>query len=347
MRVLSTLVFVIILFSHCNEKPKKELFVAEESAVSDTFTVESDTLELIEAIKSERLPMKMYVRLEKELLYDSTYTLQDVYKYRDTFREFQFEKIKEKLAIMDSLRSLNHNLWGVLQNKKNWRGEAPLAKNYVLNKYEFETDQYGIERDQAIPLYHFSDLSEPERYNLDGVLVKVDYKMKKYSVVQPTNMDSIYLVPNKYINFQENKMTFNHVIVVDRKNQNISTYEKQDSIWYIRSMTPCTTGGNRHIYQRPTPLGLFVLQNKLPKMPYLKDGSDTELEGNAPWASRFCKGAYIHGVPIKLPKTEFVEYSRTLGTVPLSHMCVRNVTSHAQYIYNTFPTLNSFVFVIE
>lgn len=66
-------------------------------------------------------------------------------------------------------------------------------------------------------------------------------------------------------------------------------------------------------------------------MLFLKDGSSA-LGGYAPYASRFTNGAYIHGVPVNVPRTAMIEYSWSLGTVPRSHMCVRNATSHAKFI---------------
>ncbi|MGL4671009.1 L,D-transpeptidase, partial [Cetobacterium sp.] len=76
-------------------------------------------------------------------------------------------------------------------------------------------------------------------------------------------------------------------------------------------------------------------------------GSQTEIDGYAPYASRFSGGGYIHGVPVNLPRTEMIEYSQTLGTTPRSHMCVRNATSHAKYIYEWAEINKGLVIVIE
>ena len=65
------------------------------------------------------------------------------------------------------------------------------------------------------------------------------------------------------------------------------------------------------------------------------------------YASRFTNGAYIHGVPVNAPGTEIIEWSWSLGTTPRSHMCVRNATSHARFIYDTMPLLATLVVVIE
>ena len=111
-------------------------------------------------------------------------------------------------------------------------------------------------------------------------------------------------------------------------------------------MNPATTGRENPPVMRQTPLGIFVIQNKLPKMQYLKDGT-SEIGGYAPYASRFSGGGYVHGVPVNLPGTEMIEYSQTLGTTPRSHMCVRNATSHAKFIYDWAPVEGTLVFVIE
>lgn len=127
---------------------------------------------------------------------------------------------------------------------------------------------------------------------------------------------------------------FNKAIFIDRHNQNITTLErKEKGCWLIRSMNPATTGQHRPPYAQETPLGMFVLQEKKTKMIFLKDGS-AATGGFAPYASRFNNGGYIHGVPTNAPATGIIEYSYTLGTIPRSHMCVRNATSHAKFISN-------------
>ncbi len=58
-------------------------------------------------------------------------------------------------------------------------------------------------------------------------------------------------------------------------------------------------------------------------------------------------GAYIHGVPVNVPRTAMIEYSWSLGTTPRSHMCVRNATSHAKFVFDWAPLYRSLVVVIE
>ena len=63
--------------------------------------------------------------------------------------------------------------------------------------------------------------------------------------------------------------------------------------------------------------------------------------------SRFTNGAYIHGVPVNVPRTEMIEYSWSLGTIPRSHMCVRNATSHSKFIFDNMPAEATLIVVIE
>ena len=91
---------------------------------------------------------------------------------------------------------------------------------------------------------------------------------------------------------------------------------------------------------------MFVLQEKKVKMVFLKDGSK-ETGGYAPYASRFTDGAYIHGVQVNAPRKTQIEYSPSLGTTPRSHMCVRNATSHAKFIYDWAPVNETIIFVLE
>ena len=160
-------------------------------------------------------------------------------------------------------------------------------------------------------------------------------------------MEEEYLVPSRYVKQLSDTTAFRHVIFVDRQDQNIATVEQTgNQEWKVRSMNPATTGRHAPPYAQETPLGMFLLQEKKQRMIFLKDGSSA-LGGYAPYASRFTNGAYIHGVPVNVPRTAMIEYSWSLGTTPRSHMCVRNATSHAKFIFDWAPTENSLVVVIE
>ena len=284
--------------------------------------------------------------IEKEFLYDQ-YTLEDTYPYKDTTRLFQWDKIKDKLAQLDNIQQV-HDEWGILQNYRNGNGEAPLVKQWERNVYKRVADMHGVERFQSVPLYQPQDSVTPERYGRDGSLIKIMQRdtTSNFIKIETTSFDGEWLVPKKYVKIVSDTVNFTHAIFVDRKNENIVTMQKADGKWIVSSMNPATTGLHNPPYQQETPLGMFVIQEKKYKMFFLVDGTN-RTGGFAPYANRFTNGGYIHGIPVNKPREKFIEYSSTLGTTPRSHMCVRNATSHAKFIYDNFPALATVVFVIE
>ncbi|MCC8087711.1 MAG: L,D-transpeptidase [Rikenellaceae bacterium] len=284
------------------------------------------------------------VKIEKQLIYDN-HTLDDIYPYQDTTREFQWNKIKGQIEYIETFTTGNKT-WRILQNRRNSNGEAPLVKNYRRNAYKLKEDTLGVERYQSVPLYTPDDMTAPERYGRDGFLVEILRNGSDTTVVKNINFDGEWLVPSRYVKTIDTVPSFNKIVFVDRQNQNIATLEKDGDTWLVRSMNSATTGVKNPPYAHETPLGIFVIQEKKTKMIFLKDGS-TETGGYAPWASRFCNGAYVHGVPVNAPSTREIEFSQTLGTIPRSHMCVRNATSHAKFVYDWSDTESTLVAVIE
>lgn len=284
--------------------------------------------------------------IEKELLFDK-YTLEDTYPYKDTTRQFQWEKIKARLAHLENIQK-KHSRWAILQNYKNKNGEAPLVKKYRRNTYKRIADTLGVERYQSVPLYLVGD-SVPERYGRDGSPVKYLGDSGEYVKVRTVTFAGEWIVPKRYIVPIADTISFTKAVIVDVTNQNITSLDR-DSVergkWIVRSMNPSTTGRHAPPYAQETPVGMYVIEEKKPKMLYLKDGS-SELGGFAPWASRFTNGAYIHGVPTNAPGTKIIEYSASLGTIPRSHMCVRNASSHAKFIYDWGILTGTIVFVID
>lgn len=273
--------------------------------------------------------------------------LEDTYPYKDTVRYFQWNKIKEHLALLENTQRKAPIQWGILQNYKNRNGEAPLVRKYQRDAYRRIADTLGIERYQAVPLFLLNDTLTPERYGQDGELVRVLTNDGNFIKVAPIFVGDEWLVPKKYIKFISDTIVFNKAIMVDRKNQNIATLERiSKGSWTVRSMNPATTGRHLPPYAQETPLGIFVLQEKKARMVFLKDGSQ-ETGGFAPFASRFSDGGYIHGIPVNEPQKTLIEYSPSLGTTPRSHMCVRNATSHAKFIFEWAPVNETIVFVLE
>lgn len=285
------------------------------------------------------------VIIEKKIEYQSPYTLQDVYPYRDTIRRFQWEKINRNLTFLQNLER-NGVRWGMLRNYKNYNGRPPRLAKLKLNEYKSYVDDYGVEQGQASPLYDSVGSKTPVRYGRDGVLVRYIKDSANYVWVSPINEDVVYIVPAVYFMAMK-KDTINKVVAVDRSNQNIATLLRDGDSWQVLSMTYATTGEYDPPYQRDTPIGIYVVQDYREKMYYTHDGSSV-IAGYAPYATRFTRGAYVHGVPLTNPNaTRLIEFSSSLGTVPRSHMCVRTVTSHAKYIYDWSEAYSTLVMVFD
>lgn len=331
----------------CTHRPDRKEQI--EAATADTLSVLNMTdTTMADTVFTDTVVLHKTwvekVKIKKEYLYDN-HSLGDTYPYKDTVRVFQWTKIKRHLARIDSLQS-HPQRWGVLQNYKNRNGEAPLVKNFHRNAYRRISDSLEVERYQSVPLYSDRDSLAPELYGRDGSLVKVIDTDSVFVKIIGVSFDGNWSVPVRYVKHIADTVVFYKTVFVDVTNQNITTLEKKDSVWLVRSMNPATTGMHKPPYMQETPLGLFVIQEHKPKMIYLQDGKPKH-GGFAPYASRFTNGGYIHGVPVNVPHTEMIEYSPSLGTTPRSHMCVRNATSHARFIYEWAPPLESLVFVID
>ena len=306
----------------------------------------ADTLvRAVETPFREKLLAAADVTLAKDFLYD-TYTLEDTYPYKDTVRSFKWGIIRNCLAYIENMQR-DTVKWVVLQNYKNLNREAPLVRKFVRNAYRRVADTLGVERYQSVPLYLPGDTLVPERYGRDGTLACLLGTEGSFVRILPVTLEEEWLAPRRYLKRLADSTVFNHVIFVDRSDQNIATLERTGrGEWKIRSMNPATTGRHAPPYAQETPLGMYLLQQKKPRMVFLKDGS-AATGGYAPYASRFTNGAYIHGVPVNVPRTAMIEYSWSLGTTPRSHMCVRNATSHAKFVFDWAPAERSLVVVIE
>ncbi len=334
MRYLKNILLAaIIILCSCSESQKN---VVSEQKV-DAFVAK-------EVTKNPEKKYKLIV--EKDFLYDQ-HTLADTFPYENSFRVFQWDKIRQGLTLIDSIQR-EPNFWAVVQNRRNIHGEAPLTGSFYRNEYNLVADDYGVERYQSIPLYTLEDSITPVRYARDGSLISVSDAGDKFSTAKIVYFNDSWRIPSTYIKTigSSDSIVFTNAIFVDRTNQNIATLEKVDSVWLVRSMNPATTGAHNPPYQHPTPLGIFVIQEKKPKMIYLVDGT-TKTGGYAPYASRFSNGGYIHGVPVNTPHVDPIEFSSTLGTIPRSHMCVRNASSHAKFVYDWAPTLKTMVFIFD
>ena len=147
------------------------------------------------------------IRLDKELLYDK-HTLKDTYPYKDTTRHFQWEKIKERLALLENIRKKPAQ-WCILQNYKNRNGEAPLVKSFKRDAYKRIADTLGVERYQGIPLFLTDDTLTAERYGLDGLLTRHLGEEGKFTKVEPVFIGGEWYAPTKYIKLIPDSVVFN------------------------------------------------------------------------------------------------------------------------------------------
>ncbi len=347
--VLFVCIVVCLIFAGCNRRQEsaKPVVLTVNKAEYENDTVEPESLHLEQTLlRSEQsLLTADDVTLIKELFYDQ-HTLEDTYPYKDTVRSFKWDEIRESLAYIENMQA-DTARWVVLQNYKNQNKEAPLVRKFVRNAYRRVSDTLGVERYQSVPLYLPTDTLVPERYGRDGTVARLRGEEGSFCRIHPVTFDEEWLVPRRYLKRLADSTAFDHVVFVDRLNQNIATLEHVGKgEWKIRSMNPATTGRHAPPYAQETPLGMYLIQQKKTRMVFLKDGS-AETGGYAPYASRFTNGAYIHGVPVNVPRTSMIEYSWSLGTMPRSHMCVRNATSHAKFVFDWAPTERSLVVVIE
>ncbi|MDY9919261.1 MAG: L,D-transpeptidase [Proteiniphilum sp.] len=285
------------------------------------------------------------ILLEKNIRYDK-YLLDDEYPYKDTTRYFQWEKIKEQIAVIENAMAEGGN-WGVLSNYRNMNKEAPTVADFVRNEYKRVSDQFGVERYQSAPLYSVDGDTTLLRYGRDGWIVRLPENDTTEMVrVKGVSFVGEFLVPKRYIISWGDSVRFDKVIAVDVTNQNIATLKKKGNSWHILSMNHATTGVHKPPYAQETPTGIFAVQEKKEKMFYLRDGT-SEIAGFAPYATRFTNGAYVHGVPTQYPNKSIIESSPTLGTTPRSHMCVRNASSHSKFVFDWATVKESVVIVID
>lgn len=284
------------------------------------------------------------VKIDKDLLYNR-HTLEDPYKFGMKERRFQWDKVSNQVDFLLHFEEKAKE-FGALNNYKNRNGIAPLVDSNSRDGYRAIQDKYGVKRDQSVPFYRVDDLVVPERYGRDGALVSVIKDSVGYLLVNTVGFNGEWMVPSKYVD-RLGGADFRKLIFVDRTNQNVVTLEQGDTTWLVRSMNPVTTGLQKPPYRRETPAGFYVVRGKLEKMYYLYDGSSHEIAGYAPWATRFSGGAYLHGVPLAYPNTRVSEFSWSLGTNPRSHMCVRNATSHAKFMYDWAPIGEALVIVFD
>jgi hypothetical protein len=181
----------------------------------------------------------------------------------------------------------------------------------------------------------------------------VEEEKDDFKKVYISTFDKSLWIPTKYLSKDEEVKELTQVIVVDRKNQNSGILEWRDNEWKIVSLSYVSTGKSGQ-YSLPTPLGDYMAIQRRFKFLYYHDGT-TDIAGYAPYTIRFSGGGYLHGVPRVYGKDAagnlidpgHAEALKSLGTTPRSHMCVRNYTSHAKFLYDWVDIGSCAVIVIE
>ena len=233
-----------------------------------------------------------------------------------------------------------------VNNYWNRKGYAPLYHGGIF-------DRFGNRRSQSAPGYYDLNNKNEFIYITDGSLIRMLAKEGDYTKAQLLGSGGVFYIPSKYVAEPIGSAALKKVIVIDRKNQNEAVFEKKSDGWKVISYTLATTGADGE-YQQPTPVGFFYGIEKRDKFLYYTDGT-TDIQGYAPYAIRFSASSYVHGVPVDFTydaignqiEPAMQEYSKSIGTVPLSHRCVRNYTSHAKFLYDWYTAGETAVIVIE
>jgi len=265
-------------------------------------------------------------------------------------RIFQFDKILEHLDRLDERITGSARY---ISNYKNVNGQPPKVNDK-------SRDVYGYRRSQSAPGYAMASKESAMRYIPDGMLViPTGEEENGFVKVYIPSFNGEYWVPAKYISPENKQLSeLTQVACVDVTNQNIVVLEKgEGGRWYIVSMCFVTTGVNGE-FSLETPVGDYMAIEKRSGFFFYKDGTQ-EFDGYAPYVTRFSGGAYLHGVSIghggydergeviAPDKSAYKESTSTLGTVPLSHMCVRNYTSHAKFLHSYLEIGKACVVVIK
>ncbi|ABR49101.1 hypothetical protein Amet_2951 [Alkaliphilus metalliredigens QYMF] len=260
-----------------------------------------------------------------------------------TPRNFRFDRMQD--AINELREQVAQGALHFISNYKYENGVPPQEGDAAV-------DEYGYRVYHSAPAYEQADTDSEFRYIPDGILVRIlDETDELYHVNVPTFNGDFY-VPKQYIDPEVTLSQLNHVIVVDRDQQNQASFELNENELNLVSYTLATTGiaGD---FSFVTTLGSYKSIQKRERFEYLESGTQ-DIAGYAPFAIRFTGGAYIHGVPVAYEEQDgeqvdpgLIESLHTIGTFPRSNMCVRNFTSHAEFLYNWMDSVNGAVIVIE
>lgn len=258
-------------------------------------------------------------------------------------RRFQFDKMYQ--SIQRVAKDFENGKITYINNYKNRSGIPPRYNGS-------ERDAYGTRRSQSAPGYFSLTNKNNFIYVEDGSLVQILDQTDYYYKVKVLNNEFKCWVPKKYLQHGMHLGEFKKAVIIDRQNQNEGVFENINNKWVLVSYTLATTGANSK-YKIETPLGYYFAIERKEKFIYLNDVTK-KVSGYAPYTIRFTGGTYIHGIPVNYRIKEkqkvdpgHIEYTATIGTMPLSHRCVRNYTSHAKFLYDWVEVGKTVVIVIE
>ena len=286
-------------------------------------------------------------------------------------RAFRFDQMFEEIT--DLKLAVDATDTAYIYNVGNSNGSPPLYKG------RYKEDDYGVPRYQGASAYYAPDWNSSNmRYLQDGILLAILEDAGKFYKVNAYDFEGEYYVPKQYVTRRNAIENLKQVIVVDIENQNEGIFEYRDGHWHLISYSYATTGADTK-YKAPTIPGSYQVIAKQDYFRY-RDDVTRVIAGYAPYALRFNGGAFVHGVPVnyKLVRQTFVlqdevldeegnviqerlteqrivdridpghiEYMGSLGTIPLSHKCVRNITSHAKFLYDWVVLGEASVVVID
>ena len=214
--VLFACVAVGLIFAGCRNRQEPPVpVVVQEAEPKDTAVLEFPH-------PKEKQLTAADISLTKELLYDQ-HTLEDTYPYKDTVRSFKWDVIRNCLAYIENMQRDTTARWVVLQNYKNLNKEAPLVRKFVRNVYRRVSDTLGVERYQSVPLYLPADTLVPERYGRDGTIAYLKGEEGSFYRILPATFEEEWLAPRSYLKQLPDSTVFNHVIFVDRLDQQKKT----------------------------------------------------------------------------------------------------------------------------
>ncbi|QOR36823.1 L,D-transpeptidase [Clostridium sp. 'deep sea'] len=327
------------------------LITADEASLKEKPKVNSPVLATIATLEKITLLQKVQAEQQEgsniwyRVVLENNNEIKEGYIHssQGTPRKFQFNKMQAEVADLQKL--LREGELHFIRNYKNYNGASPRINNENV-------DEYGFRHTHSAPAYLQADINSSFRYIPDGILVRVLEEINDFYYVNVPTFEGNYYVPKQYINLNESLKQLKKVIVVDRSQQNEATFEVDNEQLNLISYTIATTGVKAD-YSFVTTLGMYKTLEKKDRFQYLKKGT-SEIAGYAPYAIRFTGGAYTHGVPVNYivengeqKDPGHIEYLQTIGTFPRSSMCVRNFTSHAQFMYDWIDIENGAVIVIE